>query len=167
MAEARRWGKAGIRLTPQEIAASDIRGRQRADRRAQSRAEDERVAHRKWEAGLVVPHSITLALDMMGLHGPQVDIACMAAEPDVDLWEAGKLYPRWDQFVALAALTQKPLRWFTDMRRPLSLLDTSMRFHVDRHERVAANEMRTVQRYPDDVVARCPGTDAWKEVRHA
>lgn len=162
MTEFRRWGKAGVRLTPEQAAVNDRRNRAAAVRSAESHSEAERVARRKWEAGMVVPHNITSALDLMGMYGPEVDAACSAKEPEVDLWEAGKLYPRWDQFVLLARLTEKPLRWFTDMQFTLSLLDTSMRFHVGRHERVAANELRTVQRYPDDIVARCPGTDLWK-----
>lgn len=111
---------------------------------------------------MVVPHSISMALDKHDLYGPEVDAACCAREPDVDLWEAGKLYPRWDQLVALGVLTQTPLTRFVECSRSVGLLDTSMRFHIRPHERLANAELRTVTRFPDDVVARCPGTELWQ-----
>lgn len=55
--------------------------------------------------GRVVPARITLALDMCGLEGPEVDVACGAAEPDVDMWEAGLAVPTRGQVAKLAALT--------------------------------------------------------------
>lgn len=72
----------------------------------------EQEAYRKWDAGLLVPARITFALDMHGLYGPEVDAACDAAEPDVDRWEAGELYPTWRQLQLLARLTELPLRFF-------------------------------------------------------
>jgi hypothetical protein len=53
----------------------------------------------------LIPARITQALDLRGLYGPEVDEACDAAEPDVDQWEAGDLYPTWDQVLLLAKLT--------------------------------------------------------------
>lgn len=58
------------------------------------------------------PSRITHALNARQLYGPQVDAACLAAEPDVDEWEAGRRYPSPAQVEALAALTAYPLEWF-------------------------------------------------------
>ena len=57
-------------------------------------------------AGTLAPNParITLLLDMHSLEGPEVDAACGAVEPAVDLWEAGLLIPSWEQVVLLARL---------------------------------------------------------------
>nr|WP_294637914.1 hypothetical protein [uncultured Rhodococcus sp.] len=57
-----------------------------------------------WRDGKLVPWYITHTLDCGQHIGPQVDIACKAEEPAVDRWEAGVLYPTWEQAVALAEL---------------------------------------------------------------
>lgn len=57
-----------------------------------------------WRAGKLVPLMITTLLDRGRHTGPGVDRACNTKEPDVDLWEVGVRYPRWDQTVALAEL---------------------------------------------------------------
>lgn len=62
--------------------------------------------------GVAVPAWITLALDSRGLAGPEVDIRCGAAEPDVDLWECGLLVPTRKQVELLARLTEYPLSFF-------------------------------------------------------
>lgn len=148
----RRWGKAGVRLTPQQAAANDARNVRARGDRDEREAENLRVAERLWAEGLVVPHRITDALNQANLWGPEVDIACLAREPDVDLWEEAKLYPAWEQLLALAALTGKPPRWFTT---PLSnALDgwNSFQWHT------CQKTPEPVLRYPDHVVAACPGT---------
>lgn len=66
-----------------------------------------------WRDGLVSPRAITAALDMRALYGPEVDEACGVQEPAVDQWEAGQLYPSWEQLDALARLTGFPVRFFT------------------------------------------------------
>lgn len=74
----------------------------------------------------LVPARITLALDMQGLYGPEVDAACDAAEPDVDRWEAGELYPTWQQVELLAKLTDFPVHFFfmpIEAERPWTTLD--------------------------------------------
>jgi hypothetical protein len=91
--------------------AQEIRTR-RNRAAAASRASDER-AFSRWERGEVVPHLITMALDLRELHGPEVDVACGAREPDVDRWETGELYPSWEQLRALAALTKMIPEFFT------------------------------------------------------
>lgn len=99
------WGQAGHRLTRAEVAQ---RARARAalrDRERAVRAADEQVAHRLWEHGLVRSYRITMALDLQGLYGPGVDGACGVEEPTVDLWEAGVVYPTWEQLLTLARLT--------------------------------------------------------------
>lgn len=93
--------------------------------------DNEQEAQRRWEAGLVVPHHITTALDAKGLYGPAVDEACGAREPDVDRWESGDLYPSWAQLCALAELTEVTVAYFV---RPASeAIDaswTTLRFHT-------------------------------------
>jgi hypothetical protein len=66
-----------------------------------------------WRDGLVSPRAITTALDMRALYGPEVDLACGVQEPAVDQWEAGQLYPSWEQLEALSRLTEFPVRFFT------------------------------------------------------
>ncbi len=66
-----------------------------------------------WREGLVSPRAITAALDMRALYGPEVDEACGVQEPAVDQWEAGQLYPSWEQLEALSRLTGLPVRFFT------------------------------------------------------
>ncbi|MGW4336706.1 hypothetical protein ACWEK5_28450 [Rhodococcus koreensis] len=66
-----------------------------------------------WRAGKLVPWYISNLLDRGGHSGPNVDIACNAEEPAVDMWELGTLYPRWDQTVALARLLDVPVRDLT------------------------------------------------------
>lgn len=125
----RRWGKHGVRLTPEETNRQDLKW---AAARARSRhlaAAAEQEARRLWEAGKVVPHRITMALNVRGLYGPEVDEACGVVEPDVDRWEAGELYPTWEQLGLLAELTGFQRAFFC---RPVSPdpLVTSLRFHL-------------------------------------
>lgn len=61
-------------------------------------------AERDWRAGKMVPCRITVALNANSLYGPEVDVACGAEEPAVDQWEAGILYPTWQQVLLLAEL---------------------------------------------------------------
>lgn len=70
------------------------------------RAALEQQAYRDWAAGQVIPYRITMALDQLELYGPEVDTACGVEEPAVDMWEAGTLYPTWEQLCALATLTE-------------------------------------------------------------
>lgn len=131
-ASGRRWGKAGVRLTDTEI--------EDANRARVAEVNKERIAHEQamakaradWAAGRVVPWLITITLDAKHLHGPEVDAACGVAEPGVDMWEAGTLYPTFEQLCALAEYTGKTPGYF--MNRPgivgFRPSDTSMRFHV-------------------------------------
>lgn len=124
------WGKAGVRLTPEQVAARRRHRAASANRAELRQAADDQVAYQLWRHGLVVPARITAALDIAGLYGPDVDTACGAQEPDVDLWEAGVKYPTWQQVVALAALTGKTPRYFT---QPLDAVDntwTTLAFHT-------------------------------------
>jgi len=98
------WGKAGQRLTDDEVAAR--RRKIFADR---AEAEASKIAaeaegRRLWRAGRLIPWCITVALDRKGLEGAEVDIACGTTEPDVDHWEAGIVYPTWEQARLLAEL---------------------------------------------------------------
>lgn len=77
-------------------------------------------ARTAWEAGQVRPYLVSAWLDYRGFYGPGVDQALGVPEPSVDLWEAGQLYPTWEQFQALGTLCGVPLRLFTsaDPRPP-------------------------------------------------
>lgn len=131
MTDQPKWGGAGQRLAPREAERRRTTILARKHRDATSRLRDLAKARRKWEAGLVVPWRITIALDAKSLYGPEVDEACGAREPDVDQWEAGELYPTWEQMLLLAELTGCTARFFTmNDARPLSAAATSLRFHV-------------------------------------
>lgn len=132
----RRWGRAGVRLTVAQAGENDRRNARQREQSAQARVESDRIAHEKWRMGLVIPDHIAAALNKHDLYGPEVDIACGAREPDVDLWEAGKLYPRWDQILKLGELTRTwPIRFMAPINT-LSPLETSMRFHLKPGERL-------------------------------
>lgn len=125
----RRWGRAGERLTDAEAAERDARNRTRRNQAAISRATDDQRARAAWAEGRVIPASITAALDSRALYGPEVDEACGAQEPDVDRWEAGDLYPTWEQLCKLAELCGVTPRFFTIGHGRIVAADTSMRFH--------------------------------------
>jgi hypothetical protein len=159
MADAtqRKWGKAGERLGE----AGETRRRQlraEANRTAASRREDNRVAYRRWREGLVCPNRITMALDLRSLHGPEVDEACDAQEPEVDQWEAGERYPSWRQLCALADLTGFTPRWFTiNDEPPLRIWQTSMWHHMSAAERREwEKEPPPIMRYPRAVLDARP-----------
>lgn len=124
-----RWGKAGVRLTDQEAAQSARNAVANRNRRAIRQDAELRIAYRLWRAGEVKPYMITRCLDLHGLDGPEVDTACGAQEPDVDLWEAGKLYPTWRQLRFLADLCMTTPRFLCMAREVLTVENTSLRFH--------------------------------------
>jgi hypothetical protein len=113
------WGKAGERLTDEE---AERRRRERARKRGYARMlvnQATEQAHRDWELGRVRPWRITSALDIRGLYGPEVDEACGVKEPTVDRWEAGEVYPTWEQLLALSRLTTFPVGYFTRPGEPV------------------------------------------------
>lgn len=59
-----------------------------------------------------------MALDAKGLYGPEVDLACGAAEPDVDRWETGELVPSPAQLALLAKLTDCTVEFFYEPMSP-------------------------------------------------
>lgn len=124
-----RWGKAGQRLTEAEAAQRDYGVRSRLNRTTADRERQERDAKMRWAAGKVVPAHITRALDLLELYGPEVDRTCGVQEPAVDQWEAGLLYPTWDQLRALAELTGRPVGYFVMDSIAIDPARTSMRFH--------------------------------------
>jgi hypothetical protein len=124
-----RWGRAGVRLTPDEADARRRAALARRNRARLSREADDAIAYRLWRAGRVIPYRITLALDAADLHGPTVDEMLGGAEPMVDEWEAGIRYPSWKQLVALAELTRKTPRFFAAREPMIDPARTSLRFH--------------------------------------
>lgn len=126
-----RWGRAGTRLTDAEIADRTRTARARRNQSELARAADNRIAYQLWRAGELKPHKITTVLDANDLHGPDVDTACGATEPDVDLWEAGKRYPTWQQVLKLAELCGVTPRFLcTPERHQVPVEATSLRFHL-------------------------------------
>ncbi|QYN17454.1 hypothetical protein [Amycolatopsis sp. DSM 110486] len=145
----RRWGKAGVPLTDAETRRNDARRNKTAAERVLA---DQRT-YREWRAGKVVPWRITLALDSHALYGPEVDEACGAAEPDVDMWEAGTRYPTWEQLKKLAKLTMVTPGFF--MIRPAELLpaQTSMQFHRIGGERAEWRQPPPVLLFTPEAIA--------------
>lgn len=126
------WGKAGQRLTEREAAQ---RRRDHGKRRTMTRLARERddtTARKNWAAGLMQPVRITHALG--DREGAWVDEACGVREPTVDQWEAGTVYPTWEQVLALSALTGYTPRLLCDPMPPLLSSETSLRFHVPAKE---------------------------------
>lgn len=150
---ARKWGKAGERLDPIERGRRVRAAVAARNHREQRDRADEAIAYRLWREGMLSPYQITLMLDSRGFHGAWVDESCNAEEPEVDLWEAGKLYPRWDQVQALAELCKVQLLFLLQERQRLHWLETSIRFHVPHAEVLAAAAEPPIWRYPADVVA--------------
>jgi hypothetical protein len=75
---------------------------------------DPRHPHQRW-AGTVDPRRITIALDALGLDGPEVDEALgvhNALDTVVDSWEAGDTAPTLSELRRLCTLTGKILAWF-------------------------------------------------------
>lgn len=81
-------------------------------RRRYAQALIQQAAQRLIATGRPVPARITTALDACGLEGPEVDTACGAAEPDVDMWECGLAVPTAEQVRLLAKLTGFPVHYF-------------------------------------------------------
>lgn len=131
-----RWGKAGQRL---DEAAAEERRRARlaeANRARAHREVDDRRARELYEAGQLAPWRITMSLDSKELYGPEVDAACGAREPDVDLWEAGELYPTWEQVLKLAELCGCTPRFLMHDPSDAGRIDwngTTLRFHDPNH----------------------------------
>lgn len=98
------YGKAGVPLTADEIRERQSRRNRSRTLIAQATARHDAEAKAGWAAGLVRPYLLTQWLDYRGLDGPEVDTACGVAEPTVDLWEEGRVYPSWEQLQALARL---------------------------------------------------------------
>lgn len=148
------WGKAGVRLTDRE--REQLRRKRAAERnRAEAaRARDHAEAYSKWKRGMLVPEKLTIALDARGLQGPQVDIDCGAVEPAVDQWEAGELYPTWEQLQLLAKLTGYPLRFFFTVAQEISggIMCTPSGCRP-------ITPSTAPDRYPREVVLACAGTE--------
>lgn len=146
------WGKAGVRLTDEQIAVRRSKALAARNRAEASRTADDARAKTMWRAGLVRPAAISFALDAKGLYGPEVDTACLAAEPDVDMWERGALYPTWEQLVALAALTGNTPRFFCMWDNPVPFEATTLRFHIP-----DIDQPPLIWEYHRDVVAATVG----------
>lgn len=91
-------------------------------REGYARARNQQETERLLREGTPVPARITMALDMRGLDGPDVDTQCGAAEPAVDLWECGIEVPTAEQVTLLAALTQVPVQFFYKPIKPGPLI---------------------------------------------
>jgi hypothetical protein len=120
------------RLQEREARVARLRAKAAPTRAARARADEE--AYALWRGGHLEPWRISMALDSKGLEGPEVDIACGAQEPEVDLWEAGELYPTWEQVVALAELTGLTPKFLLFQTKHHEF-NTSLRFHMPGYKR--------------------------------
>jgi hypothetical protein len=96
------------------LAAGQAAARREGYLAALARQKNERLI----ATGKIVPARITMALDLRGLEGPEVDLMCGAAEPDVDMWELGLAVPSPEQLARLAALTGFTVAWFYHPVKP-------------------------------------------------
>jgi hypothetical protein len=103
--------KVRARLGREVAAEQNIAGRV-AFRQASTRQGDER----RIAAGLVVPARITMALDVRGLDGPEIDeqVGTFHGNPsgDIDRWEQALAVPSREQVQLLGKLTDFPPAWF-------------------------------------------------------
>jgi transcriptional regulator with XRE-family HTH domain len=114
-------------------------------------------ARRRWTAGQVVPHRITLALDSCRLDGPEVDEACGVQEPAVDRWERGTLYPTWDQLCALALLTDFPVAFFAEPADE-NPIETNVHFRPIEGKPVYERQPRPVLAFTEKAILRTLGS---------
>lgn len=156
-----RWGKAGVRLADKEVEQHGRTATANRNRSRMRRAANDRIAYKLWRAGELQPYLITRVLDLNGLYGPEVDRACGAEEPDVDLWEAGKLYPTWRQVLLLAKLCGTTPRYLCTKRDPLRAERTTLRFHMPLDDRptVWAFDLDAVKRTVADAPFEMPEPD--------
>lgn len=146
-ASTARVGRALQDDARQQQREAERQARRRAAAEAeQTRRESLRMARAEWKAGRVRPWRITAALDLRKLYGPAVDRACGVVEPAVDLWEAGDLYPSWEQLQALSKLTEFPVAYFVREGEPLSE-NSTIYLHVRGNRKAAEPEEAPVLQY--------------------
>lgn len=105
--------RRGLPPPPAPSRARDLARQQTHDQRARyERAQARQETERLLRDRRPVPARITLALDVGGFEGPEVDVACGAVEPAVDLWECGAETHTAGQVKLLAALTGFPVSYF-------------------------------------------------------
>lgn len=96
------------------------------DRDGYARATNRQHTERLLAEGVPVPARISMALDIGGHEGPEVDVAVGTFEGnpdgDVDLWECGLASPDAAQVKLLADLTGFPVAWFYQPFEPGPLL---------------------------------------------
>lgn len=107
----------------QQLAAEQSLAQRLKLAKAQNRQRTEQLLRE----GVPVPARITMALDMRGLEGPEVDLACGTWEGnpdgDVDAWEVADAVPTPEQVKLLAELTGFPVAYFYEPVKPGPQLD--------------------------------------------
>jgi len=156
------YGKAGVPLSAADVESRARRRRARAEQSRVIVAKHTAEAADRWARGLVKPYRITTALDACGLDGPQVDVACGATEPEVDWWEAGYLYPTWEQVCLLAELCGVTPGFLAfdasaDLDGPMFMCGPRKCDVVEPAERILEFDL--------DTVAACPGTRPTRPAR--
>ena len=113
-----------------------------------------------WAAGELRLWRLTIAFNTIGAVGDWVDAACGTRPPFVDLWEAGHVYPRWEELVRVSALTGTSLP---------DLLSAPQRWEPPRSGRCAsavfADHLR-VRYHPAIVSLTTTGQEVTKEAIH-
>ena len=133
-----------------ERAARVAKIRDRNTRLDAAHARHLEEAHARWRDGYLLPWRITMWLDMRGLYGPEVDAELGVPEPTVDQWEAGEVYPTWDQVLALANLVGLATPWPLTDGWGGGDLPTGLIFVCDR----SRPSRSSVSRYDEGLVAR-------------
>jgi len=126
MSEHWKWKKVGQRRSDLDKYWATAAAQNGEEHRKASLA----LAHQRWRDGKLYPWRITLALDYGGHEGPEVDVACGVAEPCVDMWEDGHLYPTWEQLLKLAELTGFQPVFFTIESGAPRFEQTSLAHHT-------------------------------------
>lgn len=84
-------------------------------------ARQQEPKNKRWEqhllaSGTVVPARITMAMDLAGLYGPEVDDRCGTfhgnPDGDIDRWEQALAVPSPEQVRLMAEATGFPIPWF-------------------------------------------------------
>lgn len=152
-----KWLKAGVRADPDEREKARCKHLRERNEHERCQAANEPRARRQWELGRMVPAKITHALNRRKLFGPEVDAACGAEEPDVDLWETGEKYPTWEQVEALAKLTDFQPIFFFNPTTHIDIRDTSLWLHMNHTERSGFDHSPPVITFLPEAIAKTLG----------
>lgn len=115
-------------------------------------------ARQGWETGAIVPHCITSALDLSGRRREALSAACGVPNETLQAWEAGIVYPTWDQLVALARETGVHPAFFAKAASSLDLISATLTMTLD----IAEPQSEPIHCFTDAALAAAEiGTDTF------